>query len=80
MRFMFFKSSATGLFIERLVQVDVKQDVDIRHHWPFVRGIHWSPVDSPHKRPVMWQACQYHDVIVPIPPLTGMNTMISYAV
>ena len=23
------------------------------HHWPFVRGIHWSPVDSPHKGPVM---------------------------
>ena len=21
-------------------------------YWPFVRGIHWSPVDSPHKRPV----------------------------
>ena len=19
------------------------------HYWPFVRGIHWSPVDSPHK-------------------------------
>ena len=18
------------------------------HYWPFVRGIHWSPVDSPH--------------------------------
>ena len=24
------------------------------HHWPFVRGIHWSPVDSPHKGPVMY--------------------------
>ena len=22
------------------------------HHWPFVRGIHWPPVNSPHKRPV----------------------------
>ena len=21
------------------------------HHWPFARGIHWTPVDSPHKRP-----------------------------
>ena len=20
------------------------------HYWPFVWGIHWSPVDSPHKR------------------------------
>ena len=23
------------------------------HYWPFVRGIHWSPVDSPHKGSVM---------------------------
>ena len=23
------------------------------HHWPFVRGIHRSPMDSPHKGPVM---------------------------
>ena len=23
------------------------------HYWPFVRGVHWSLVDSPHKRPVM---------------------------
>ena len=23
-------------------------------HWPFVRGIHRSPVDSPHKGPVIW--------------------------
>ena len=22
-------------------------------HWPFVRGMHWSPVDSPHKGPVV---------------------------
>ena len=23
------------------------------HHWPLVRGIHWSPVDYPHKGTVM---------------------------
>ena len=26
------------------------------HHWPFVRGIHWWPVDSPHKGSVMWKS------------------------
>ena len=25
------------------------------HHWSFVRGIHWSPVDSHHKGPVIWR-------------------------
>ena len=24
------------------------------HYWPFVRGIHRSTVDSPHKGPVVW--------------------------
>ena len=24
------------------------------HQWPFVRGFHWSPVESPHKGLVMW--------------------------
>ena len=27
------------------------------YYWPFVRGIHWSPVDSPHKGPVMQVLC-----------------------
>ena len=27
------------------------------NHWPFVRGIHRSTVDSPHKRSVMWVLC-----------------------
>ena len=24
-------------------------------HWPFVRGIYWSPMNSPHKGPVIWR-------------------------
>ena len=24
------------------------------HYWPFVRGIHWWPVDSPHKGLILW--------------------------
>ena len=29
------------------------------HYWPFVMGIHWSAVDSPHKWPVMWSHCVF---------------------
>ena len=32
-------------------------------YWRFVRAIHCSPVDSPHKGPVMRKACPCHDVI-----------------
>ena len=33
------------------------------HYWPFVRGIHRSPVDSPHKGPVMerFDRHKFHD-------------------
>ena len=32
-----------------------RHDIEMfRHYWPFVRGIHLSPGDSPHKGPEMW--------------------------
>ena len=31
-------------------------------YWPFVRGIHWSPVNSPHKG--QWRYHAHYDVIV----------------
>ena len=30
----------------------------------FVRGIHWGPVNSPHKWPVMRKMFQFYDVIM----------------
>ena len=31
-------------------------------NWPFVRGIHRWPVDSPHKGPAIWNLCVYYVV------------------
>ena len=36
------------------------------HYWPFVRGIHQSLVDSPHKGPVMQKAFPYDDIILTV--------------
>ena len=37
----------------------------IKHHyWPFVSGIYWWLVDSPHKGTVMLKVFPYHDVIM----------------
>ena len=33
-------------------------------YWPFVRGIHWWPVDSPHKEPLVWKEFPCHDIIM----------------
>ena len=44
-----FKSPATRPFIQPLIQANNKGNTKALCHWLFVRGIHWWPVDSPHK-------------------------------
>ena len=41
---------------QRFVQQFVQADNKGKRYWPFVRGIHWRPLDSPHKGPVMHQS------------------------
>ena len=55
---------ATWLLAQQLVQANNKEVMLAPHYWPFVRGIHWWPVDSPHKGPVMWKALPCHDVFM----------------
>ena len=46
------KWRVTQLFVHLLVQPNIKEHINMikaPHHWPFVRGIHRWPVDSPHK-------------------------------
>ena len=43
---------------------NIKENIKARHYWPFVRGIHQWPVDSPHKGPVMLKAFPCYDVII----------------
>ena len=50
-----------GCFLNSLFRLAKKQ-ILVLHYWPFVRGIHQSLVDSPHKGPVMWKGFLYHDV------------------
>ena len=44
-------------------------------YWPFVRGIHWSPMDSPNKLLNKWSSCRWFrrqfDVIVMLEPLAS---------
>ena len=47
------KSLATRLLVQQLVKANNKETSTCLHYWPFVRGIHLSQVDSPHKGPVM---------------------------
>ena len=40
------------------------ENIKAPNQWPFVRGIHPSRVDSPHKGPVMWKHFPCHDIIM----------------
>ena len=56
------RSSATILFVSQLIRDNTKENIKGSHQWPFVRGTHRVPVDSPHKGPVMWRSYPCHDV------------------
>ena len=45
-------------------QAYIKENIKAPRHWPFVEGIHRSPVDSPHKVPVKRKIFLCHDVIM----------------
>ena len=55
---------AFWLFVQLFVQANIKESIKAPQHWPFVKGIHRWPVDSPHKGPVMWKALPCHDIIM----------------
>ena len=42
------------------------------YYWPFVKRIHWWPVDSPHKRLAMRKAFQFHDAIITYNPAASI--------
>ena len=47
-----------------LKQTDNWENIKDPHYWPFVRGIHWLPVDSLHKGSVMLKAFPYQGIIM----------------
>ena len=55
------KTPTTRLFVQ---QGGIKVNIKFPHHWPFVRGFHRSPVESPHKGPVMRKAFPCHGAIM----------------
>ena len=49
---------------QQFTQSNTKYDIKDPHNWPFVRGIHRWPVDSPHKGAVTRKKFPRHDIIV----------------
>ena len=56
-------SPATYLFVQNLFQANIIELIKTPHYWSSVLGIHWSPVDSPHKWPIMQKVLACYDII-----------------
>ena len=65
------KSPASRLFTEQVIQVEIKENIKVPRHWPFVRGSH--------KWPVTRKMFPFDDVIMEIcwqtNPLCGLNSL-----
>ena len=57
------KSPASPLFTQPFIQVQIKKASKLRS-LVFARGIHWWPVNSPHKWPVTPKMLPFDDVIM----------------
>ena len=58
------KSPASPLFTQTFIQVQIKENMKAPCYWPFVQGIHWWLVNSPHKWPVTRKMFSFDDVIM----------------
>ena len=61
-----FKSPASRLFTQPFIRAQIKENIKAPRHWPFFRGIHRGPVNSPHKGPVTRKMFSFDDVIMRI--------------
>ena len=59
---MAYRFTAFSILDLQFAQANNKENTQAQCYWPFVRGIHRWPVDSPHNWPVMWKVFPWHDV------------------
>ena len=56
------------LYAQPFIQAQIKENIKAPRYWRCVlRGIHRSPVNSPHKAPVTRKKFPFHDVIMTFP-------------
>ena len=58
------KPPASQLFTQPFILAEIKENIKAPRYWPFVRGIHRGPVNSPHKWPVTRKMFPFDDVIM----------------
>ena len=63
-------SFVSRVFHQQFVCGDFKGDIKSLHHWPFVRGNHWWPMNFPHNGPIRREAFLCNAVILRrLPPI-----------
>ena len=59
------RSLITKLFIEQLVQVNKKENIQAQHQCPFVRGIHWIHTQRASNAGSIFMLWCYHEALLP---------------
>ena len=67
-------TSITIVYSTVYSDADQKENSKVPRHWPFLRGIHRSPVNSPHKWPVTRKMLPFDDVIMRNQRITTYNS------
>ena len=52
------------VYIQQFIEAQIKENIKAPRYWPFVRGIHRWPVNSPHKGPVTRKMFPFDNVIM----------------
>ena len=58
------KSHSAWLLFQHLVQINNKANAGTHDYWPFVRGIHRSPLDSPYKGLILQKTFPHFHVMM----------------
>ena len=72
----YLNTPASWLSVQQFVQVEMNGNIKALHHWPFLKGIHWWLVHSPHKWPATQRVFPMHDIILEEPSQHNFKSFI----
>ena len=70
------QSSDSRFFTQTFIQTQMRKNIKAPRHWPLCGGIHWWPVNSPHKWPVARKLFPFDDVIMNYHEITICHVIV----
>ena len=73
-----YRPQTLGLFIQRVVNADIKENTQVQHYWSSVMGIQRWLVDSPHKGPVTQNVLPEEEILLLSTPGMTITECLSW--